>query len=79
MHDRLRRAPNRSTQEITEHCANASANLHSRLMSSPRVVVVPVDDSQDSERSFDWLVANFLKDSDEVPIAPSMICMLTRP
>ena len=26
----------------------------------------PVDDSDDSQRSFDWLVANFFKDTDEV-------------
>lgn len=32
----------------------------------PRVLVFPVDDSDDSQRSFQWMVDNFLKDDDEV-------------
>ena len=38
------------------------------MSGSSRVVLFPVDDSDDSQRSFDWLVANFFKDTDEVMI-----------
>ncbi|GAX83927.1 hypothetical protein CEUSTIGMA_g11351.t1 [Chlamydomonas eustigma] len=31
-----------------------------------RVIVFPVDDSDDSQRSFDWLVANLFKETDEI-------------
>ena len=31
-----------------------------------RVILEPIDDSEDSQRSFDWLVANFFKETDEV-------------
>lgn len=34
--------------------------------SRPRVLLFPVDDSDDSERSFDWMIKNLFKPDDEV-------------
>ena len=62
--------PSRSTETdqihiIPTNSANALVK-RAQMAASTRIVVFPVDDSTDSERSFDWLVANFLKDTDEV-------------
>mmetsp|Transcript_25221 Transcript_25221/g.54824 ORF Transcript_25221/g.54824 Transcript_25221/m.54824 type:complete len:162 (+) Transcript_25221:155-640(+) len=37
-------------------------------MSGPnqRVLVFPVDDSDDSQKAFEWVITNFFKDNDEV-------------
>ncbi len=35
-------------------------------MAKPRVIVVPVDDTDGSQRSFEWTLTNFLKEDDEV-------------
>ena len=35
-------------------------------MTPPRIVVFPVDNSDESERSWQWMLNNFLKDDDEV-------------
>lgn len=32
----------------------------------PRVIIFPCDDTDDSERSFEWMLLNFFKDDDEV-------------
>ena len=36
------------------------------MAASTRVLLFPVDDSDDSQRAFEWMLANFFKDGDEV-------------
>lgn len=33
---------------------------------APRILVFPVDNADESERSWQWMISNFLKEDDEV-------------
>eukprot|EP00798_Chlamydomonas_sp_ICE-L_P020660 gene20660-27446_t len=33
---------------------------------APRLLLIPVDDTDDSQKSFDWVLSNLFKDKDEV-------------